>query len=384
MRVLIIHNQAWAHYKSVLFQEINQEFSKNYPDSELLVAHIALHERSRAVMTDDEKVTYGYPQVVLFRRSLDSVTFSERLRALFKIFRKFKPDVLNINGWFDPAQIVLALYAKKLGVKLVISSESSALDRPRKNIKESLKTRFLRQSDAFFCFGKTSVDYLKSLGIDEEVIPVKKAAVVDNSLISNVFSEAEQSTSRQKERRRNFIYVGRLAKEKNLSLLLAAYRQCQDSSTASDWGLIFVGDGPLKEQLVDEAATAGLATVHFTGGMPWHKVPAQLALADILVLPSLSEPWGLVVNEAMVCGMPVIASRNCGCVDDLVHDGQNGFIFDPTDKHELADAMRHYISHPGDVAQHGTRSRELIAPFSPESVAREMAASFHKLIQQPA
>ncbi len=380
MRVLIIHNQAWAHYKSVLFQEINRVFKKNYPESELLVAHIALYESSRAVMTDDEKVTYDYPQVVLFRRSLDSVTFSERLRALFNIFRKFKPDVLNINGWFDPAQIVLALYAKMLGVKLVISSESSALDRPRKNVKESLKTRFLRQSDAFFCFGKTSVNYLKSLGIAEEMIPVKKAAVVDNVLISKAFTAAKQSAVMPRKRARNFIYVGRLAKEKNLSTLLAAYRQCQKLPIASDWGLVFVGDGPLKHSLMEEAADNGLSGVRFAGGMSWHKVPEQLALADVLILPSLSEPWGLVVNEAMVCGMPVIASQNCGCVDDLVHNGENGFVFDPADQNELADAMQHYINHPEDLARHGSESRKLIAAFSPASVAQKMASSFHKLL----
>lgn len=378
MRVLIIHNQAWAHYKSVLFQEIDREFRENYPESRLLVAHIALHEQSRAVMASDEKVIYNYPQTVLFQRSLNSISFSERLRALFKIFRKFKPDVLNINGWFDPAQVVLALYAKKLGVKLVISSESSALDRPRKNLKESLKTRFLRRADAFFCFGKTSVAYLESLGIDESMIPVKKAAVVDNALISEVFSNAKR-TKPSEAKNFNFIYVGRLAEEKNLSLLLAAYRAVLATQNNPVWGLIFVGDGPMKSQLMQEAADRALTSVRFTGGMPWHEVPAHLTQADVLILPSLSEPWGLVVNEAMVCEMPVIVSQNCGCVGDLVQNGQNGFVFDPTNVDELVIAMRHYISLPEDIARHGAKSRELVLPFSPATVGQEMAAAYHRL-----
>ena len=378
MRVLIIHNQAWAHYKSVLFQEIDREFRKTYSGSELLVAHIALYEQSRAAMASDERVVYDYPQTVLFERSLDSVSFSERLRALFKIFRKFKPDLLNINGWFDPAQVVLALYAKKLGVKLVISSESSALDRPRKNLKESLKTRFLRRADAFFCFGKTSVEYLESLGIHESMIPVKGAAVVDSAFISEAFSKAQRAKPPDADKR-SFIYVGRLAKEKNLSLLLTAYRKSIATRKETDWGLVFVGDGPMKNQLMKEAADNQLSGVRFAGGMPWHEVPAQLAQADVLILPSLSEPWGLVVNEAMVCGMPVIVSQNCGCVGDLVRNGQNGFVFDPTLVDELAAAMRHYINYPEDIAVHGAKSRELIAPFSPVSVAQDMAAAYHRL-----
>lgn len=379
MRVLVIHNQAWAHYKSVLFQEICLEFRKNYPNSEFLVAHIALHEHSRVAMASDEKVVYDYPQLILFGRSLDSVSFLERLQALIKVFRKFKPDVLCINGWFDPSQIVLALYAKKLGVKLVVSSESSALDRPRINLKESLKTRFLRRVDAFFCFGRSSVDYLGLLGIDESMIPVKKAAVVDSAFILEAFSKAER-VRLSKDNNRNFIYVGRLAKEKNLSLLLNAYRDCLATQKEANWGLIFVGDGPMKNQLMKEATDNGLSGVRFAGGMPWHEVPAQLAQADVLILPSLSEPWGLVVNEAMVCGMPIIVSQNCGCVEDLVQNGQNGLVFNPTKIDELAVAMRHYINCPEDIARHGAKSRELIEPFSPVSVGQEMAAAFHRLV----
>ncbi len=380
MRVLIIHNQAWAHYKSVLFQEIDREFKANYSNGELLVAHIARHERSRAVMASDEKVVYTYPQVVLFERSLDSVSFSERLRALFRIFRKFKPDVLNISGWYDPAQVVLALYAKKLGVKLVISSESSALDKPRKNLKESLKTRFLRRADAFFCFGETSVNYLESLGIEQSMIPVKRAAVVDNDLIQRVHAEAKNSPAVAKKHNRNFIYVGRLAEEKNLSLLLEAFHNCQISLPTPDWGLIVVGDGPLKDQLTGEAADISLSNIYFTGGMPWHEVPAFLAQADVLVLPSLSEPWGLVVNEAMVCEMPVIVSSHCGCAIDLVQNGENGFIFHPSNVEELAVAMQYYMNRPEDIERHGAKSRELIAPFSPAAVGKEMAAAYHRLV----
>lgn len=378
MRVLIVHNQAWAHYKSVLFQEIHREFKKNYPEGELLVAHIALHEQIRAVMASDEKVVYDYPQVVLFRRSLDSVSFSKRLMALFRVFREYRPDVLNVTGWFDLAQVLLALHAMVKGVKIVISSESSSLDKQRKPFKESLKKLFLIRADAFFCFGKSSVDYLISLGISEPRILVKRAAVVDNELIFKVFTQSKQAKFSETNGR-NFIYIGRLAKEKNLALLLAAYRRCVHSSAGADWGLIFVGDGPLKQQLEKEAVDSGLSGIRFTGGMPWHKVPSQLAWADVLILPSLSEPWGLVVNEAMVCGMPVIVSQNCGCSDDLVADGKNGYLFDPVSVDSLTKAMNHYIDSPAEIAPHGRVSQVMVADFSPEKVAAQMVDSYRRL-----
>ncbi|MPR36790.1 glycosyltransferase family 4 protein [Salmonirosea aquatica] len=382
MRILVIHNQLWAHYKSILFEEIHRELRSKYPDSEFLVAQIALYESTRASMVaQGSEPDFAYPYRVLFERSLDTVTLSERIQGLFRVFHSFRPDVLNITGYYDWAQVLLLFYAKTRGLKVVISSESSMADRTRSTAKEFLKKMIFKCTDAFFCFGQSTVSYLRALGVPESKIAVRRGAVVDNDRVQARFENANQRSKKTESGNRNFIYVGRLAPEKNVKMLLEAYQDCIQSDKSPNWGLIVVGDGPLLEVFREYAVRNGLSQVQFTGGIPWAEVPDYLAQASVLVLPSLSEPWGLVVNEALVCGMPVIVSEKCGCAEDLVSPNQNGFVFDPTDKVGLVRALQYYRDNPGAIERHGTSSKKIIAPFSPGNVAREMVQQYRVLVQ---
>lgn len=382
MRILLIHNQLWAHYKSILFEEIQREISRTYPDSTFLVAQIALHEASRATMQGAATtVEFDYPYQVLYPRSLDSVSFWERLQGVFKIYNSFRPDVLTITGYYDWAQVLLLFYAKIRGTQVVVSVESSQMDRERSVVKEWIKTAIFRLTDGFFCFGTSSVNYLLTLGVPSGKIPVRRAAVVDNTRIRQRYDNARLDSNSRPAGKRNFIYVGRLALEKNLLTLLKAFKKVVTTDPIADWGLILVGDGPERVPLEDFVKMNELSSrVQFTGGVGWQEVPDFLAQADVLILPSFSEPWGLVVNEAMVCGMPVIVSNKCGCAADLVRPGVNGFLFDPTDQQTLVETMHFYANNPTEITRYGAASQKIIAPFSPGQVAREMVDYYHSLV----
>jgi glycosyltransferase involved in cell wall biosynthesis len=383
MRILVVHNQLWAHYKSRLFSEIHHALQENYPGSEFLVVHIALHEASRSVMQNDEKHPYEYPYKVLFNRSLDSVGFSERRKALFKAFDDYQPTILNVTGYFDWAQVLLMFYARAKGVKVVLSSESSTMDNSRSAVKEAIKKFILNRANAFFCFGKTSADYLISLGVKPSKIAVKNAAVIDEGLIRKNYDTARSELAQQEmtgATARKFIYVGRLAPEKNLAMLIRAYTAVHQTTKAPPWKLLLVGDGPTRGDLETQVADSGQTDyIIFAGGFPWHQIPGWLADSDVLILPSKSEPWGLVVNEAMVCGMPVIVSEHCGCAEDLVKNDVNGFTFDPGKQPELESALRFFIDNPDQIKTMGMESIKLIAPFSSKTVALEMAKCYKKL-----
>lgn len=381
MRVLVIHNQLWAHYKSRLFSEIHAAFKENYPESSFLVIQIALYEASRSAMQSDDAVTYDYPYKLLFERSLDEVSFKERRAALFAAFDTYSPTVLNITGYFDPAQVLLMFYARLKGVKVVLSSESSSADNSRSLVKESLKKLIVNRAHAFFCFGKTSAEYLESLGVKPSQIPVRNAAVIDEEVIRTRYNAGKQANVNV-ARAARFVFVGRLAPEKNLEMLIRAFAGIQHLDESGwPWELMFVGEGPERPLLTRLAAELQLENkISITGGIPWHKVPDYLVHCDVLVLPSKSEPWGLVVNEAMVCGMPVIVSKNCGCVADLVENGVNGFTFDPGNQQELERAMAFFVQNPEKIAIMGRESLRLVAPFSSKAVARQMADCYHNLI----
>lgn len=382
MRVLIVHNQLWAHYKSKLFSEIDKALKLSNPADELLVAQIALYEASRKVMQSDDTIVYDYPYKVLFERSLDQVSFGERREALFRIFNEYRPDVLNITGYFDWAQVLLMFYARRKGVKVVISSESSSADHNRSAWKERIKKVILGRANAFFCFGETSAKYLESLGVAKSAIRVRNAAVIDEQVIRNRYDETKRELAAQAGANpvsRKFVYVGRLASEKNLTTLIRAFNNVV-KQTGPDWKLLLVGDGPERgnlEKLVTELDMNG--QVIFAGGFPWYRVPGWLAQSDVLVLPSKSEPWGLVVNEAMVCGMPVIVSETCGCVADLVRNGVNGFTFDHSRQTELEEHLSFFIRNPDRLPGMGQESLKLIAPFASGPVAMQMAAVYRDL-----
>lgn len=380
MRVLIIHNQLWAHYKSKLFTEIHECMKRDYPQSELLVAHIALKEASRGGMSDDHSYTYQYPYKVLFNRNLDQVGFVERLRALISTFDTFKPTILNVTGWFDWAQVLLMAYAKSKGVKVVLSSESSSMDHNRSGIKEAIKKKIVGMADTFFCFGKTSVDYLLSLGIKPSQIAVDNAAVIDETVIQEKYNKAKV-TSLVTRNRPTFAFVGRLAPEKNLDMLLGCFMKLQDEEPLGGYfDLLFVGTGPEEEHLKKIAAKSTFPqNIQFSGGVAWYQVPEWLAKSDVVVLPSTSEPWGLVINEAMVCGMPVIVSQACGCAEDLVKNGVNGYIFDPQKPNELEKALYQFIQNPDQINSMGIQSKELIKRFDSVKVAAEMVRTYHQL-----
>lgn len=388
MRILIIHNILWAHYKACVFQALQQAVDQQ-PGVTVNVLQIARNERSRAGLetaaTDGTAPTYTYNYDLLFDRYLDDVNLFDRTRALLRAVRAFKPDVINLTGYYDPAQQVVLLWANANGIRVVMQSESTAADQQRGGWKDQLKRWLFTRCNGFFCFGNQSADYLIQLGVAPEKILMRKNAV-DNETLRRVYEKALPTRLSQQQalglRPNNVVFVGRLIAVKNLPMLITAFAEAlKQSSNAADWGLILLGDGTDHDHLTAQTESLGLTDiVRMLPGRPWFQVPQVLALSNVLVLPSRSEPWGLVVNEAMACGLPVIVSNRCGCVPDLVHDGQNGFVFDPDEPKELVRQLTAFMSGSVDVARMGQLAEASIRSYAPETVAQEMLAGFRQVV----
>ena len=383
MRILIVHNLLWAHYKSSVFQAL-QHLVSQQADTSLLVLQIARNERSRAGLDMDTTQlvpTYSYPYTLLFDRYLEDVPLLQRTRVLLRETRAFKPDVINLTGYYDPAQLALLLWAKATGVRVVMQNESTAADQTRGGWKESLKRWIISRCDGFFCFGNQAADYLIQLGVPPARILLRKNAV-DNNALRQAYERALPSRPHRQQELglppNNVVFVGRLIAVKNLPMLLTCFAEAiQQSANGANWGLILLGDGTQKDALSDQITALNLTgRVTLMPGRPWYRVPEVLALSNVLVLPSRSEPWGLVVNEAMACGLPVIVSDRCGCAADLVRDGQNGFVIDPARPAQLTHRLVQFIEGTADAQQMGLAAQATIAPYSPEAVAREMLNGF--------
>jgi glycosyltransferase involved in cell wall biosynthesis len=134
-----------------------------------------------------------------------------------------------------------------------------------------------------------------------------------------------------------------------------------------------VGAGPMKEEISGRVSALGRKDVILCPFRQADELSSYYAFASALVLPSLSEPWGLVVNEAMASGLPILASERCGCVMELVFPGINGYIFDPLRVESLVEVMVRVSSSNIDRLTMGAASVRIIGNFTPETWAASLA-----------
>jgi 1,2-diacylglycerol 3-alpha-glucosyltransferase len=289
---------------------------------------------------------------------------------------RLQPQAVLCGGYNYVASWQAARWAKRRNIPLLLWSESTSHDLRREwRIVERTKRRFVRSCSAFVAAGISSRQYLEHLGAAAQSIFTAPNAV-DNAFYSTRAQQARAHAHEVRSRlglpERYFLFVGRLVREKGIFDLLNAYAQLKDDER-SQVGLVIAGDGILRSSLQQRAGAIGSGCVRFTGFTQREQLAELYALAEALVFPTHSDPWGLVVNEAMVCGLPVIASQVAGCTADLVEDGCNGFVVQPRDVAQLTIAMRNILSDAPRAAEMGARSAQRIRGFTPEACAEGIA-----------
>ena len=275
----------------------------------------------------------------------------------------FAPDVLVIGGWNQPAFWRGLVFARRRRVPLVTWVESTRVDaRPDARPLELAKRAVIGASSAFLVPGSASADYLRTLGVADERI-----AVAPNAADTSVFERAAVDRSGRDET--TFLYVGRFDAEKGLDVLLDAF------AGGVPGRLLLVGAGGIESELRARAADR----VVFLGRRGRDDLPPVYAEADVFVLPSLSEPWGMVLNEAATAGLALVATEAAGAAHDLIEHGVNGFRIPPGDVGALADAMRRLAQDEELRTAAGQRSRKLAARFTPDAWATAAATLARRL-----
>ena len=292
--------------------------------------------------------------------------------AVWKKLGRLNPSTVFVPGYYTAPALAAALWAKAHGRKTVLMTESTEHDHQRTGWKERVKSSLIRGLfDYAIAGGKPHVRYLLALGFSDHRI-ARNYDVVDNAFFSEGVAVCRQQSLPTGSRFPYFLYVGRLSPEKNVAGLIQAYDAYR--TAGGSWPLVVVGSGPLEKQLrAQAAATEYSSDIRFEGMKSSRELPEYYAFAGCFILPSMREPWGLVVNEAMACGLPAIVSRRCGCVEDLLEEGVNGFLFDPAAPAQLAGRMMTMSSLPqADRELMGRRSREIVARYSPDRWAEEV------------
>jgi len=326
-----------------------------------------------------------YHKVSLFPEATDHFPGSAELRCAFwSALEQTNPDVVAVNGWNNFGSLTAANACLRRGIPMLVMSESARQDEPRTWWKEAIKRRIVGLYSAALVGGQRHVEYLAELGMPRERGVFTGYDVVDNEYFRQ---KAEEVRSQRSEVRRKyglpenyFLASARFIEKKNLSTLIEAYaeyRRRSETAAKVPWDLVVLGDGPLRETLNSQVSTLDLDDhVHLAGFEPYDELPVYYALAKAFVHASTTEQWGLVVNEAIASGVPVIVSERCGCVPELVQG--NGFTFDPTNEHELTARLLEMASLSDEERKRlGDNSHRIAANFAPERFGEglERAAS---------
>lgn len=315
-----------------------------------------------------EEIRFSYEVLPSWRRRVGGYNLLLN-RGVGAALRRSNPDVILCGGYSYVASWQAAVWATRRGVPLLLWSESTAHDLRRKHsMVEFMKAQFARRCQAFVAAGKSSREYLLSLGVPPHSIFTAPDAVDVEFYSRNAERtrrNGDEIRARHRLPPRYFLCAGRLVREKGVFDVLSAYAKL-DESVRAGIGLVFAGDGTARTELEHSAAGIRLGSVKFCGFVQREQLSELYALAQALVFPTHSDPWGLVVNEAMACGLPIIASEIAGCVPDLVQNDWNGIVVAPHNVKELTEAMHTLASQPALAERMAECSAERIRSYTPE------------------
>lgn len=370
----IFHNILWSKYKGGVFSELNSIANGN--DIKVYFTQIAESENDRIDLSGVDLSYHRYPYKLLFKGSYSDIPKLLLIKTLFMDVWQSSSEIIILPGYHTMEYWAMLLAGKLRGKTIGVFCDSTAYDRPHSNIKGFFKKLFFSNCDVFLGYGQRSREYLMSYGVPSHKIHFRcqAAALPHDYSVERVFAS---KAAQQKNDSQRFLYVGRLSPEKNLKDLIDAFKIV--TNTLPDAQLRIVGNGPQKNVLEGYVNSLGMQDmVMFTGSKDVPELRDEYLKANVFILPSSSEPWGLVVNEALSYGCPVIVSHRCGCVPELVIEGETGFVFECGNVADLAEKIINSVRTFKDIYATARNCINLISKFSPEAVAQQILDVCHK------
>lgn len=334
-RRVIIITELIAPYRIPIFNALAQ-----HSNIDLHVIFLSKTDLSlRQWLVYENEIRFSYEVLPSWRKRIGRYHILLNYH-LIEALRRSAPEVILCGGYNYLASWQTLRWARRNRIRFLLWSESTGCDqRRRRPIVESLKQTFLRNCDAFVVPGQSALQYLEEMGVSRENIYIARNAV-DIDLFAASGENARNQSARLRAQlmlpERYFLFVGRLVREKGVMDLLEAYALLP-GSLREQIGLVFAGDGPRRPELEAFARNIYPGHVHFAGFVDRDDLARYYGLAECLVLPTYTDTWGMVVNEAMACGLPVICTRVAGCAVELVR--HNGRLVEPGAPSELSAAM---------------------------------------------
>ena len=274
------------------------------------------------------------------------------------------PDTIIISGYTDPTIWVAFITAKILKIPIIywtegIKEPTSILGR----VTRPLRTLFSR-SNAIVVPGKLSKNYIINLGAEPKNVFIASNAI-DNELFIDASSKYRLDKIELKsqlgfENKIIVLYVGQLIKRKGVEYLLYAYAKLK--SRYNHVALVLLGSGHLEPYLKNLANSLKLEDSKFiNSGLSLDELIKLYSTVDIFILPTLDDVWGFVINEAMACGLPIIATQTSQAALEMIRPDKNGYIVKDSDVQAIYEALLRLVEDSNLRKNMAKRSIEIVS-----------------------
>jgi glycosyltransferase involved in cell wall biosynthesis len=317
----------------------------------------------------EQPLLEGYPHAVLRTPLLTYSPWSWKKRVRAWLLQH-RPEVVWVHGWGTAFALGALLAAQECRLPILLRGEAH-LQGLRgswlwRKAHKAVLSRLFTQVDQFLAIGSANAAFYRDYGVAvERITLVPYVTDNDHFQAACVRARPQRETLRGQwgiaPGRSVLLFVGRLSQEKGLATLLEALRLLDEKERP--W-LLVGGDGPLSRRLRRLAAASLGNDVKFLGFVSPSRLPALYDLCDALVLPSQHEPWGMVVNEVMNAGKPLILSDRVGCAHDLLKEGENGLSFPAGNPQALAEVIRRVIHDPEFRDRAGAASLRIVSRWN--------------------
>lgn len=375
-KVVIIHNIISPHV-TPLFAELSKNF-------DLTVLYCSKSEDNRNWKEKPTGFRYKVlPSIQIKLKGKDLFTYIINF-SIFSELNKIKPDTVVVSGWDILSYQLAFLYCKLKNIKFVVWSGSTKYERSwRRKVSTPLVKTMVRNADSCIVYGKRAKEYLRMLGVDKDKI-------FTSFNTTDLFNHVKRFKTERKNKLAikesigikdglTILYYGQLIERKGIRILLDAFNIIFHSNQRVN--LLIVGNGNMKEKYMRYVKGKKIQNVFFREDPGDKKTAKYFAIADMFVLPSTEEVWGLVVNQALAVGIPCIVSSKCGSSADLIRDGINGYVVTPN-ANSIAKALDSLIKSKETRNEFSKRSLELIKPFYPSETVKGFAKCLNNLEEE--
>jgi glycosyltransferase involved in cell wall biosynthesis len=331
-------------------------------------------DRSWEVDETTWKFSYRYLPVLRFA--------GKSLRFPLPILERKCPDVL-VSLYAEPVFLLGWTIARLRGAKTMFRVVLT-FDRwvKRSEWKESLKRHIVSRVDGIETLGADGRDFAMKYGASEN-----KIFFTTHSIDVEHYTKGRKKALLERKEIRNFLglrgitfsYVGRLWWVKGVNYLLDAFRELQRRIN-NEISLLIVGDGVDEASLKEKCHNEGIYNVVFAGFKQKSELPRYYAASDVFVFPTLGDAYGLVVDEAMACSLPVVSTSAAGEIRDRIEDGVNGYIVPPEDSNALFQAMKRLAGDQELRTRMGRISAEKIKGHTPKRWAEDFEKAIDKIL----